>query len=562
MNGVQGRISFLTKNEGGLFWIVEYEKYSYFYKMDEMSGMQELIIKKQGKVNALIADEKYLYFCIDSKHSRFYYRLFQIDLASGVCTSINNPVDLNTINEYVVCCYDNAVYYTTNEIDKNNNSIICLNKTISSKKILGAKKKGLLLLMDVCKTNECYCYTNVYSNFKSDLFIYSLNKGHIKINSEGLDSANYGARFLDKNKIVYISNEDQENQYLCLYNIEEETKESLFSTSLGDVDDFCISENDKYIYIKVVSGTKDILFRYQVEIKSFEMIEFPDDISIIEKIALYDRGLYIIAESERKRPSIFKLDEDRWIKIVNGGEYKNGYRGLNIFLKTLGQFNMEILFYKTIKEKKGTIIWLHGGPNAATRCIYNQLFSDFLQKGFDIIAPNYIGSICYGKKYMEYYVKQNERGCEYIIKQCEELINWGRDCGYITQDNVIICGESFGGYLSLCLAIKKIEGISLCVNLFGPLSINDILGRFPKYMSSLPENTFGKERNDLSVIDNIDEDAVPPILVISGSDDMVNNNLESVTSERIKCVSIEHCGHGYDNSNDYKIIISEIMKYL
>ena len=33
MNGVQGRISFLTKNEGGLFWIVEYEKYSYFYKM-------------------------------------------------------------------------------------------------------------------------------------------------------------------------------------------------------------------------------------------------------------------------------------------------------------------------------------------------------------------------------------------------------------------------------------------------------------------------------------------------------------------------------------------------
>ena len=111
------------------------------HKMDEMSGMQELIIKKQGKVNALIADEKYLYFCIDSKHSRFYYRLFQIDLASGVCTSINNPVDLNTINEYVVCCYENAVYYITNEIDKNNNSIKCLNKTISSKKILGAKKK-------------------------------------------------------------------------------------------------------------------------------------------------------------------------------------------------------------------------------------------------------------------------------------------------------------------------------------------------------------------------------------------------------------------------------------
>ncbi|WP_019189865.1 alpha/beta hydrolase family protein [Levyella massiliensis] len=555
----KGIITSFAINEDGLFWAVERDNISRVYVKFHGQKTEKMLLERQGKINVLIADNDNLYFCLSKIRSRFYYKAYRYDLKTGNCDMLIDEAK-KQLNEFIVCSQDGDVFLTTNQWDVKNNEIACVGIQDCLITRLAAKKNGLLLLMDVHKNKKNYCYTNMHSNSCSDIFVYTPVTGHIQINSKDKKSINYGAKFLDAERILYITNEGFDRQGLNMCSLNGES-ELVYSDQDGEVDDYCIDEKGGVVYIKITCGVKDYILSHNIDTKKSHSIKLPEGATVVEKMLTYKGYLYIIAESENIRPTIYRYYEGCWEEIVSCDFYTKGYYGDAITIKTLNNYKMEVLVYKTPTAKIGSTIWLHGGPNAANRRKYNQLFSFFLRSGFDVIAPNYIGSTCYGREYMEGFASNGKCGYEMILQQIKELIEWGKHKN-LFEKNIVICGESFGGYLSLRMVEYDLSDIILYINLFGPTKINNILDRFPEYMTTMPRKTFGGKCEEPDVIDLIKNAQRATILIISGSEDAVNNVDVIYNEPNISHVCIKNCGHGCSDANSYYEVEEAIKKLL
>lgn len=92
------------------------------------------------------------------------------------------------------------------------------------------------------------------------------------------------------------------------------------------------------------------------------------------------------------------------------------------------------------KKLNGYIIYIHGGPSTHWIPRYNKLLKQFQKNHFAIIYPNYFGSSNYGK--IDYSKQENKWG----IKDLEEIQYIGE---LLDHNNIILIGESYGGYLAM-----------------------------------------------------------------------------------------------------------------
>ena len=49
---------------------------------------------------------------------------------------------------------------------------------------------------------------------------------------------------------------------------------------------------------------------------------------------------------------------------------------------------------------KNLVLWPHGGPNSCIPTSYSSLFCGLVELGYDIVIPNYIGSVGYGQNHV------------------------------------------------------------------------------------------------------------------------------------------------------------------
>lgn len=309
-------------------------------------------------------------------------------------------------------------------------------------------------------------------------------------------------------------------------------------------------------------GVNDCLFFYDFEVGA-KQISLPETTMVIDSMVVHDRDLYIVAENEKKKPSLYKKDINGWEMVITFGDYKYGYNGRVVSLLTCQYWPMEMMLYETSEIKKGCVLWLHGGPNAAIRCVYNQLFTFFLKNGFDIIAPNYAGSSCYGKEYRELLSTKGEKACDLIVEQCKGAISWYNDNIKNEKDEIVVCGESFGGYISFCIAKEEISNIKHCINLFGPVCLHDAVCSIPGYMREIMKKSFmiQQEYKDNSLIEQLKELKEVKLLLIFGEDDVYKSSDEKSIGN-LEILNIKDCGHGCDSADDYYLITDGIKKHL
>jgi dipeptidyl aminopeptidase/acylaminoacyl peptidase len=102
--------------------------------------------------------------------------------------------------------------------------------------------------------------------------------------------------------------------------------------------------------------------------------------------------------------------------------------------------------YRTREQARGTIVHVHGGPTWHSRDEVDPQIQFFLQKGFNVLDPNYRGSTGYGLPFREAIREDGWGGREQedIRSGIEALVKGG-----IAQEGKIgITGTSYGGYSS------------------------------------------------------------------------------------------------------------------
>ncbi|MGB6776399.1 MAG: S9 family peptidase [Terriglobales bacterium] len=100
------------------------------------------------------------------------------------------------------------------------------------------------------------------------------------------------------------------------------------------------------------------------------------------------------------------------------------------------------------------IVYVHGGPTAQTMNTFNRFVQYMANQGYIVIAPNYRGSIGYGKEFQQANLFDMGGG---DLQDVLAAADWLKQTGYVDPKKLILMGGSYGGYLTMMGVTKAPE---------------------------------------------------------------------------------------------------------
>lgn len=105
----------------------------------------------------------------------------------------------------------------------------------------------------------------------------------------------------------------------------------------------------------------------------------------------------------------------------------------------------------TPKERRGTVVYVHGGPWGEVSDTYTPLIASLALAGYKVVAPNFRGSTGYGDTFMMLDVGDVGGGDLRDVVEVRKTL----------QEDVCIVGYSYGGYMTL-MALGKYPEMWKC----------------------------------------------------------------------------------------------------
>jgi dipeptidyl aminopeptidase/acylaminoacyl peptidase len=179
-----------------------------------------------------------------------------------------------------------------------------------------------------------------------------------------------------------------------------------------------------------------------------------------------------------------------------------------------------------------TLIWLHGGPEAQERPVFQPLFQALLAEGVAVFAPNVRGSGGYGRSFSQ--ADDLERRFVAITDvraAVESLV----DAGLADPSRIGVSGRSYGGYLTLVALAWFPELFRVGVDVCGISDFATFYAQTEPWIAAAAVTKYGDPEADaallreLSPIHSVDR-ITAPLLVVHGTYD---TNVPIVEAEQI-----------------------------
>ena len=154
----------------------------------------------------------------------------------------------------------------------------------------------------------------------------------------------------------------------------------------------------------------------------------------------------------------------------------------------------------TVEGKTPVLIFIHGGPQVLDRPTFNSLdvrFGGFL--GLSIIHANIRGSRGFGTDFMD---ADNGAKREDAIRDISSLLDWIAKQPDLDPENVVVRGESYGGFVALAAGMKEASRIRAVIAEYPLVSIRNYLKQ--SWIDEFARNEYG-DPNDESLMKKLDE---------------------------------------------------------
>ncbi len=170
------------------------------------------------------------------------------------------------------------------------------------------------------------------------------------------------------------------------------------------------------------------------------------------------------------------------------------------------------------------LIVLHGGPESQFRPGFDPWLQYVVNElGFAVVAPNVRGSSGYGKSYL---ALDNGTLREDAVKDVGALLVWLSLQNAFDAKHMVVCGESYGGYLALATLVNFGERLRGGVDLSGITDFVSYLTDIAPYAQEQLRAEYGDERDPgmraflrrISPLTNA-ERITRPLLVVHGKND-------------------------------------------
>jgi dipeptidyl aminopeptidase/acylaminoacyl peptidase len=206
--------------------------------------------------------------------------------------------------------------------------------------------------------------------------------------------------------------------------------------------------------------------------------------------------LLTLAASEQQALSVIAFDltnqsTSQVIPVAMGQQVEQAITPEAVSLK-LPEHEIHGMFYPNPHQKQAPLlINVHGGP---TSCAFSGLqlnIQFWCQQGFSVLDLNHRGSTGYGREYREALYK-----CwgEADLEDARLLVHWLEKQGRIKADQVVIRGQSAGGYSALRAA--TLGYFTAAVSLYGISDLQKLAKSTHKFESHYLDWLIGDPKTD------------------------------------------------------------------
>ena len=168
-----------------------------------------------------------------------------------------------------------------------------------------------------------------------------------------------------------------------------------------------------------------------------------------------------------------------------------------------------------------TLLWLHGGPEAQERPVFQPLFQALVAAGVAVFAPNVRGSGGYGRSFTQ--ADDHERRFA-AIADVRSTVEFLVDSGLADASRIGVAGRSYGGYLTLAALAWYPELFRVGVDVCGISDFATFYAHTEPWIAAAATSKYGDPEADagllrsLSPIHRVDRIAAP-LLVVHGAHD-------------------------------------------
>lgn len=168
-----------------------------------------------------------------------------------------------------------------------------------------------------------------------------------------------------------------------------------------------------------------------------------------------------------------------------------------------------------------TMMWLHGGPEAQERPVYNSLFQSLLAEGVAVFAPNVRGSTGHGRAFRNADDGAGRYGAFADVAACASHLT---GTGMTPPGRLGLSGRSYGGYLTLAALVHYPELFAVGVDVSGMSDLHTFYAHTEPWIAAAAVAKYGdpvRDRallRDLSPLHDI-ERLRAPLLIVHGADD-------------------------------------------
>ncbi|GEN84029.1 peptidase S9 [Sporosarcina luteola] len=388
----------------------------------------------------------------------------------------------------------------------------------------------------------------------------------------------YDPVFTDDETIYFVTDYESDFSYIAKFDLTTKSFSKVLEVEGESVQTIKFNKDKGEFYFITSKGVSDKLYRYQLDGEQVEECQLPVD--VVDQISSTKSGnLYILGRSATVPHNLFKSEDgQKWEQLTENRVLGVSQEGMVepdvVSYKSFDGLEIEALLFKAKPENANgyTIFWPHGGPQSSERKMFRSMFQCFLNRGYNIFAPNFRGSTGYGSEFTKMVEQDWGEGPRL---DCLAGIEWLFDNGITDRERLFLVGGSYGGYMALLLHGRHADYFKAVVDIFGPSDLFTFVNSVPPHWKPIMDRWLGDPERDkerfvkdspVTYLDGM----VKPMLVIQGAKDprVVKEESDQIVAKLeklgrdVEYLVLDDEGHGFSKKENEIKVYSLMLEFL
>lgn len=498
------------------------------YSVDSPLSKPKLLIEGRSPTTVRVNPTSSLVAFNNDKEDPDNYALFLWDGNSNLrkLSSFNGKDD--SVDSFIWDRDGKRIYYTLNDYEAKTTKL-CQND-LKTSKCFPLELKGLWNVMDTHQGNILLKYWKSSSN--QNIFNYSIKSGTIIPLSE---SGNSTKAFFASGKALILNEDSPEcggNRCLLSIDPRNHKKETVSLQNVrGYLGDIKPSPDGKRLLVQEAIDGIDSLWIGRIKNNRIE----PEGSNFLN-------GSYVVWNTRwlSEREIVFTIENISQPALIRSFDIRSkkttawtnsqlpeiltGTVKPPETIRWKSFDNKEISGYivkpAKIEGKSPVVIFIHGGPQVIDRPTFNSLdvrLATFL--GVSIVHTNIRGSRGFGNEFMD---SDNGARREDAVRDISSLLDWIAKQPDLDPENVVIRGESYGGFIALAAGLIESSRIRGVIAEYPLVSIRNYLQQ--SWIDEFARNEYGdpkdeilmKKLDELSPLNNVSRWKGTPLFLTRG----------------------------------------------